>query len=238
MCGFSTTRTTTAFVMEPYTANCREICGRADHVLVGVSPGNGYFTEQRLTDLLTWAGSVFADVEAIVPDASLVHTYQALGSDEASAWKEARRQSRRTCRRISRAWAAGGVPERRQRIHLLSDFIDHPGYRRLRAEVDAALAQEPVFRQALFEATGRALSTRLHGAEPSLAQIEEGVRYLTSEVPLCMDAPGILGVPTSVNIYHQVLPTVPVMLGSQYLRVSPQQGFAVVRPAAETVGVL
>jgi cyclo(L-tyrosyl-L-tyrosyl) synthase len=85
----------------------------------------------------------------------------------------------------------------------------------------------------LFDATRRALTTRMKGDEPTAGQVAEGARYLIAELPLCMDAPTILGAPSSVNIYHQVLPMIPVMFASPRLRVSPRQAFAVVRPADE-----
>lgn len=219
------------FVMEPYSDRCREIYRRGEHVLVGVSPGNGYFSEQRLAALLAWANRVFTTVETIVPDVSLVHTYQALGDAPRQARKTARQQSGRMCRRISRAWEATGVVPAHQRIRLLSEFTAHPVYTRLRAQVERAIVADPGCRQALHGATRTALASRMKGTEPTDGQVEEAAGYLVAEMPLCMDAPAILETPTSVNIYHQVLPIIPIMFASAPLRPAPGQAFAVVRPA-------
>ncbi|MGW0802454.1 tRNA-dependent cyclodipeptide synthase [Nonomuraea sp. NPDC002799] len=225
-----------AFAVEPYTDNCRDVCERAEHVLVGVSPGNGYFNKERLTALLRWVHAVFARVDVIVPDASLVHTYQAIGHDRDLALKYARQKSSQMCRRIARAREGAGIGPDAGPIRLLSEFAGHSHYQRLRAQADVAIAVDPALRQVLFDGSRKVLLGHLKGAEPRQQQIEEGMRYLTAEMPLCMDTPVIMGVPSSVAVYHQVLPFVTQMYASEHLTISPLQAHAVLRPAAATPG--
>ncbi|MFC6879353.1 MULTISPECIES: tRNA-dependent cyclodipeptide synthase [Actinomadura] len=224
-----------SWAVVPYTSNCEHLCERAEHVLVGVSPGNGYFNRERLAGLLRWAGATFARVDAIVPDASLVHTYQALGQSPATAWKNASRKAGKTCRRIVRAWEQIGVPQHERRLHLLSEFMDHPVYVRLRAQVEKAIGADPVLREAFLEASRRVLQAYLN-QEPTDEQVEESKNYLAAEMPLCLDTPAILDVPSSVNVYHQRLPTLERMFTSPHMDVSPLQGHAVVRPPADRPG--
>ncbi|MFC5181387.1 tRNA-dependent cyclodipeptide synthase [Actinomadura harenae] len=219
--------------MTPYTENCARLCERAEHVLVGVSPGNGYFNQERLAALLRWATATFARVDAIVPDASLVHTYQALGQSPETAWANVRHKVGKTYRRIARAWEENGVPPDDQRIHLLSDFVDHPVYARLRAETDRAIDVDPALRAAFLGTSRKVLRAFLKDEEPTEAQVEEGKNYLTAEMPLCLDTPAIMGVPSSVAVYHHRLPMAEVMFASPYLNVSPLQGHAVVRPPSD-----
>ncbi|MEV4255269.1 tRNA-dependent cyclodipeptide synthase [Spirillospora sp. NPDC049652] len=224
---------TASFTMTPYTDNCARLCERAEHVLVGVSPGNGYFNRERLSALLRWAGATFARVDVIVPDASLVHTYQALGQSPDKARKNASYKAGKTFRRISRAWEEAGVPPLRQRIHLLSNFLDHPVYARLRAEAHRAVAEDPALREVFLQASRKVLKVYLKAEEPSFAQVDEGKNYLIAEMPWCLDTPGILGVPSSVAVYHQRLPMAELMFASPHLDVSPLQGHAVARPLAD-----
>ncbi|GLW06867.1 hypothetical protein Misp01_19970 [Microtetraspora sp. NBRC 13810] len=219
------------FTIEPHTDNCRRICAEGGHALVGVSPGNGYFSEERLSHLLRWAGTAFDRVDAIIPDASLVHTHRALGEPPERALRKAAAESARTRRRVERAWQAIGVPPREQRVHLLSEFTDHPTYRALRRDAEEAVRRDAAVREVFRHAGAAALRTRLKGAEPAAHQVEEAMNYLVAEMPLCTDTPGILGVPTSVNVYHQVIPAISLLFASRALYVSPGQAFALVRPA-------
>ncbi|MFB6601920.1 tRNA-dependent cyclodipeptide synthase [Streptomyces noursei] len=216
------------FTIEPFTDRCREIWARGEHVLIGVSPGNGYFSEQRLTGLLRWASEAFAEVDPIVPDVALVHTYRALGHPEERARSYAQRDTRRLCRRIARAWTASGVPEHRHRIRTLTEFTGDPTYRALLGRVERAAERQPSVREVFLRASGKALASHLKGATPTPEQLAEGMRYLIAEMPLCMDTPAILRVPSSVHVYHQVIPTVPLVFDELFT--TPLQAYAVVRP--------
>ncbi|GHH82197.1 cyclo(L-tyrosyl-L-tyrosyl) synthase [Streptomyces sulfonofaciens] len=223
------------FTVEPYTANCRAIYARADHVLIGVSPGNGYFSQARLSRLLRWADGVFARVDAIVADSALVHTYRALGATPEQADIQAQRATRQTCRRIARAWQASGAPAERHHVRTLSEFVHHPRYRELLARCEETVESDAAVRSVFRRATESALASQLRARSsafdptaPTPAQVEEGMRYLMAEMPLVTDTPGILGVPSSVHVYHRMLPLVPLGFGSLFA--SPHQAFALVRP--------
>ncbi|MFD5748247.1 tRNA-dependent cyclodipeptide synthase [Streptomyces sp. NPDC127033] len=217
------------FTIEPYTDHCREICERGEHALIGVSPGNGYFNEQRLTALLRWASSVFDEVDPVIPDASLTHTYRALGWDPERVRISTQRETRRLRRRIARAWVAAEVPSYRHRVRVLSEFTEHPAYRSLLRRIEQVVAEKPRVRNVFRQASGLALASHLKGVEPSERQLEVGMGYLIAELPVCADTPAILGVPSSVHIYHHMIPTMPLMF--EELFASPGQAFAVVRPA-------
>ncbi|MFC4913035.1 tRNA-dependent cyclodipeptide synthase [Actinomadura gamaensis] len=221
---------TASFAVTPYTRNCARLYERAEHVLVGVSPGNGYFNKPRLSALLRWAGARFDQVDAVVPDVSLTHTYQALGQPPALAWKNANHKAGKTRRRVARAWDDIGVARAEQRIHLLSDFVDHPHYGRMRAHFDAVLDADPALREAFVEASRHVLRAYLKGGEPTGEQIDEGTNYLAAEMPLCLDTPTIMGVPSSVTVYHRWMPMIEAMFASPYTDVSPLQGHVVARP--------
>jgi cyclo(L-tyrosyl-L-tyrosyl) synthase len=233
------------FTAEPYTANCRAILARADHALLGVSPGNGYFSEERLSRLLRWANRVFDRVDTIVPDTALVHTFTALGASPEQAAKQAGRATRRTVRRLDRAWKASGAPVERHRVRILSEFAGHPRYRQLMDRCEEAVARDAAVRDVFRRAAGAALATLMksdgtpRAPRPTDRQIDTAMRYLMEEIPLATDTPGLLGVPSSVHVYHRVLPITALGFGSLFA--SPRQAFAVVRergagPAADAGG--
>lgn len=59
-----------------------ELVKKRELMTVGVSPGNGYFTGDRLEMILMGMASYFTEVVVIVPDMPSLHTYRALGYDE------------------------------------------------------------------------------------------------------------------------------------------------------------
>ncbi|MFJ2116618.1 MULTISPECIES: tRNA-dependent cyclodipeptide synthase [unclassified Streptomyces] len=219
------------FGIEPYTDNCRSICARGEHVLIGVSPGNSYFSEGRLASLLLWSSELFQKVDVIVPDISVVHTYRALGDPPDRAWSKAQIQTRRIRRRVARSWEAIGVPGGDRPVLTLSQFTDHPTYRRVHQRLERVVEHDPMVRDLFLRASGQALAAHLKGVQPTEWQLTEGMRYLLAELPLCTHAPGILGEPSSVNIYHQVIPFIPLVFAPGELRAEPGQAFALVRPA-------
>jgi cyclo(L-tyrosyl-L-tyrosyl) synthase len=228
----------TDFTTELYTANCRTIYERADHVLIGVSPGNGYFSEERLARLLRWADGIFARVDPIVPDSAIVHTLAALGATPEQAQFRAQRATRRQCRRIERAWQASGVPAERHHVRTLSEFARNPRYVELFARCEEAISHDPEVREVFRGSAESALTSQLKltsdadTTAPTSTQVEEAMRYLVAEVPLLTDTPGVLGVPSSVHVYHRMLPVLPVV--HEKLFISPRQAFAVVRPREGT----
>ncbi|RFU37230.1 tRNA-dependent cyclodipeptide synthase [Actinomadura logoneensis] len=218
------------FTMAPYTENCARLCERAEHLLLRVGPETGPLGRERLSALLRWAGTAFDRVDVIVADVSLVHVHQALGQPPEKARKNANHRAAKAFRRVSRAWEEAGVPPQRQRVHLLSTFLDHPVYARLRAEAQRAVAEDPALREVSLQAARKVLRTYLKDREPDFAQVDEGKNHLIAEMPWCLDTPGILGVPSSVTLHPQRQPLAELMFASPHLTVSPRQGQAVVRP--------
>lgn len=51
------------FAIEPFSANCPAIVDSGEHVVVGVSPGNSYFSVGLLERLLEWLRDRFSQVD-------------------------------------------------------------------------------------------------------------------------------------------------------------------------------
>ncbi|MEU9609311.1 tRNA-dependent cyclodipeptide synthase [Streptomyces sp. NPDC048057] len=211
------------FVPLPYTPNCRRLLRDADHLLIGVSPGNGYFSIPTLTRMFRWACASFERVDVIVPDRSLASNYRAQGYAEQAARKKARTEVSCVRRRIRRAWERSEVPEELQRTHLLSDLAQCDAYRHLHARVQDALTTDERVRAICRNISARAVPTTSAGTgtarEPgaSAGRSEDGaampgasgsdatalaLEYLIDELPFFMNTPSILGVPSSLVSYH------------------------------------
>jgi cyclo(L-tyrosyl-L-tyrosyl) synthase len=72
----------------------------------------------------------------------------------------------------------------------------------------------------------------LDGREGTARQREVCLQYVCAEAPLFLDTPAILGVPSSLNCYHQLLPMAELLYArGSGLRASRNQGHAIVTPA-------
>jgi cyclo(L-tyrosyl-L-tyrosyl) synthase len=81
-----------------------ELIKKRETMVIGVSPGNGYFNKERLEVILMGMANYFEEVVIIVPDLPALHTYKALGYDEHHALeriKKHRQEIGRCHRRVS-----------------------------------------------------------------------------------------------------------------------------------------
>ncbi|WP_371500816.1 tRNA-dependent cyclodipeptide synthase [Kitasatospora sp. NBC_00374] len=226
------TTTPDTFEAVPFSDRCRAVFDRGDHLLIGVSPGNSYFSHQRLADLIRWGRAFFERVDVVHADLHVATQFLAGGHPAEQAERRAAKEVKATQRRIRRAVEDAG-PDR-VGTHALSDFTPQPAYRRLHSAVLAALDTDPVLRAATEGMARGFLQTRLaEGAGPTPVQLAAGVQYIAAELPFFLDTPALLGVDSSVSCYHVELPLTEVLFGrGQGLRAAPAQGYAVVRPAA------
>lgn len=208
-----------------FTPDCERLVERGDHALIGISAGNGYFSQHRLAQILEWTGRRFAAVDLLYADLHIDTMHRAAGADEAQATKRACRSLRDVRRRIRRAMEAVRVPAR-VRCLALSEMVQTPGYRSVRERVDQALAQDPAMRRACQEHVHRAVGPV---PDPEGARFRAGLAYLRAELPFLLATPQVLAVDTSVCCYHDLLPVL-VELHGNTSHLHPDQGHLVLRP--------
>ena len=222
------------FEVVPRTDACRRIYGRGDHVLIGVSPGNSYFTSARVAELSAWAVGRFAAVDIVYADLHVDAMFEASGYTPEHASKRANKEIKAVRRRILRGLDEAQAPIGHVRVRALSEFAESPEYRELHSEVLHAMATDREFQQACEQMVRQVVVGRSDGdgeAEMNPAQRQAGLDYIAAELPFFLDTPAIVGVPTSVSCYHKLLPLTDVLYTRRGgLRAAGGQGYAVVRP--------
>lgn len=220
------------FTVEPFTESSRLIWERRQHVVLGVSPGNSYFRVSQITILLDWLCKEFNQVDVIIPDSTLVHTYQALGYDPQRALKKARSEINVLSNRVARAWKSSGGPRPVDRLHRMSELETGTVYQQKLAESEQALKEDAILLQTCVEMSRDVLASRGHQGPLTADQIKQSMRYLIAELPFFLASSDIFGVPSSLNFYHRELPLAELIFaGKSRLRVSSRQGYALIRPA-------
>ncbi|WP_370101479.1 tRNA-dependent cyclodipeptide synthase [Streptacidiphilus sp. MAP12-20] len=227
------TATKTLFRVRPYTPHCELIQADGDHAVIGVSPGNSYFSAQRLIDLARWGAENFRQVDLVYTDLYVAEMYEALGYTVDDARRKAIKNLRGVRAKVNNAVEAVDFGSGRINSHAMSDFQASPSYQQLHRHISTLLDSDPEFREVIESLVGSFLTSKvLDGREATEEQRAVCLRYICAEAPLFLDTPAILGVPSSLNCYHQLLPLAELLYSrGSGLRASRNQGHAIVTPA-------
>ena len=221
------------FVATPFSERCAGLVEAGHHVFLGISPGNGYFSEDRLVALLRWAAARFTRIEIAHPGTDTVAcTYLGRGYEPRHARARAYRDVRQTANRVSRAVATARLDPDRLQVAQFHDFHDTPAYRAARERIARAHREQPAFHAICTRMVTAVLRTTMPADwAPTADQLAAGAEYLDSELPFLLDTPAILGVPGSVFAYRAT----PALAGLLYGPDAPvpaaaTQGFVTVEP--------
>lgn len=219
------------FEVQPYTSHCEVILGEGAHAVIGVSPGNSYFSARRLHDLARWGLDHFDRVDFVYTDLYVAEMYEASGYPPDEARRKAVKNLRGVRAKVRDAVSAADPDGLRLDWHPMSEFRTNPAYQDIHRHLTARLASDGAFRAVCDALVNRFLSAR--GEEPTERQRAVCLEYVCAEAPLFLDTPAILKVPSSLNCYHQLLPMAELLYSrGAGLRASRNQGHAIVTPAA------
>ncbi|MGW7462983.1 tRNA-dependent cyclodipeptide synthase [Streptomyces sp. NPDC054797] len=227
------TTATEVFTVRPYTPHCEVIHTEGDHAVIGISPGNSYFSAQRVIDLAQWGMRNFAQVDLIYTDLHVAEMYEALGYGEDEARRKAVKNLRGVRAKVNNAAAEADPTGVRLRARPMSALTDIPAYRALHSHLLNLIDTDPEFRTTCNSLVDAFLSSKvLDGKTATTRQRDVCLQYVCAEAPLFLDTPAILGVPSSLNCYHQLLPMAELLYSrGSGLRASRNQGHAIITPA-------
>ncbi|MFE6848663.1 tRNA-dependent cyclodipeptide synthase [Streptomyces sp. NPDC057686] len=223
-----------SFEVLPFTRTCRHIWEDGDHVLIGVSPGNSYFSAERIRSLAGWAVSRFAQVDFVYADLHVDRMFAAFGHTREHARKRAAKEIKAVRRRILKGVEESGHPHAEIRVRALSEFQPNPVYQLLHRRVLHFLETDEEFRRGCEEMALHFVGPKLPEGESITAdQLQVCFDYMAAELPFFVDTPSILDVPSSVAAYHVKMPLTDVLFArGGGLRATRNQAYAVVRPEA------
>ncbi|MEW2632469.1 tRNA-dependent cyclodipeptide synthase [Streptomyces sp. NPDC048389] len=221
------------FTVQPYTPHCQVIHDEGEHAVIGISPGNSYFSAQRVTDLAHWGARHFRQVDLVYTDLHVADMYVALGYPPDDARRKAVKNLRGVRAKVTNAARDADPAGSRVHARPMSDLTTGTAYRELHAHLSELLAHDHDFRTTCDALVDTFLSSKVLGGGTSTAhQREVCLRYIAAEAPLFLDTPAILGVSSSLNCYHQALPLADLLYSrGSGLRASRNQGHAIVTPA-------
>ncbi|MGW1077151.1 tRNA-dependent cyclodipeptide synthase [Streptomyces sp. NPDC002537] len=218
----------------PLSDECRAIWQRGEHALVGISAGNSYFNQDRITALLEWAGRSFARVDVVYVDTNIDAMLIADGRSPEYAAKSVKSTLKDVRRRIRRSLERLGPEAERFHVRALSELMDLPAYRAVRGRTDQALRDDRDF-SAICEEMVRQVVLHRPGGDDSITaeHLRAGLDYVKAEAPLLADSPSIFGAPSSVVLYHLKMPMAEhLALRKGEFHAARDQGYVVVRPSS------
>ena len=223
------------FTTDPLTENCRQALHRGEHVCIGVSPFNRYFSTGRIAQLAEWGMKSFEHYHFFIPDRAAAFTLEALGYEPARARHKAQRQGNYVRNKIVRALEGLGVADG-GRLVLDGEALEgNAAYQRLLGEARQRVAGDPGFGAACLDAAGWVLENKLpDGGQPTAEQLRTAVRYFVAELPMFISTVDIVASTSSVFVYHQRVRVLERLYhGELDWNPHPGQGFVVVRPDDE-----
>ena len=205
-------------------AQCLPARGERFHVVIGASPFNKYYSENRITELLLWANNHFDFARVFVPDTPTVWTLEAGGYFLDEALHKTRRQVRYLNNKIDRAREAADNAINRVDLLPWSLMAKYGNYANLEKRCRTAFATDSEFQRECLAATDEVLENRRRdGYQLSDLDRLHAVNYLMAELPLILFGPELFGVQTSTFIYHRSLQLLEKLFAGEF-SIKPMHG--------------
>lgn len=206
--------------------NSKRIYQEKEHVLLGISPFNSYFVEDKMVKLIDWALAHFKRVNIIIPDGISVFTLMAIGYSAEKAESKTRKQDRYLKNKVFRAIYQLGFSDLdgQQMLISLSDLLENPQYQQIYKKCLELFETDPAFREGCLTTSSWVLGNYSQSAQLSAARVELAATYFLKELPFFLDTAAILNVKSSLFVYH----TIPQYLQDLYNTsplVSSRQGY-------------
>ena len=174
-------------------------------VLLGLSPGNGFFSRKRVEIAVCGFAHLSGNLAVIVPDAIAIHTYRALGYTEHEGWASVKRNSlslKSRCRRaieISR----GGSPASVRMLDWDDDVSSQALYEEAYAEVRRLFETHQRFRKDVLLTALSVVQSKTDSLIGESALVECS-QYLLKELAYFRVCRALLGMDVLIP-YHNLL---------------------------------
>lgn len=203
--------------------------------IVGISPGNSYFKQALITELIDFTSGLFSKVYIIAPDKPFVHTLTALGHSPAKAQKYARIQGNDIKRRITKSLEAIAQKKSSQSTQIF--VLDWQTDVEPSAEYQAKLqyiSQLYKTNKEFYQDTLAEVRAVIEGnserkiTEITTGMLEEGAQYRLKEFAFLLASPALLKSNDIAKIYHKKWPLWDRFCDGHYVEHSPIIGSVVI----------
>ena len=183
---------------------CGNLLKNNDHALLGVSPFNSYYSEQKISKLIQFAQKKFKDFHLFIPNTLPYFNFIAMGYPPNKAKIKTKRQWNYLKNKINRAFVSNGFSRKDflKKIITIDETMDNnTHYNQLLELCFKKYENDIFFKEDCLNASK--VMMKGYPDKDKTVRVELAVQYLLRELPLLLDTPRILGVTSSVFVYHE-----------------------------------
>ncbi|QIS23621.1 tRNA-dependent cyclodipeptide synthase [Nocardia terpenica] len=195
------------FSASAVTPTCWNVVQKREHVLIGLSPNNSYFSAARILRLAHWACASFASMHFLVLKEPYVRSLEAVGYSPARARAKAHKALAAVETRARRALESAGIEDPDSRILTWQKLQTNSRYLQLRQDTYERFVIDEQLADACLGEARRYLyshAQQLAGNASMDTRSRLAVTYYLNEVPLFVDTASIVGTGSSAYCYHKM----------------------------------
>ena len=186
-----------------------QILQSAGVALIGISPGNSYFKQPIIEELIDFTTHIFSKIYIVIPDKPAEHTYKALGYSDHESEQRTRQQGNRVKNRV-----ATSIKNLKKNSHNFLQVLhwQHD------IETSSYYQEQLLYVNNLYKTHKEFCSDIQHEVKQVLEEhnekrqevtqenVAKGVHYLLEELACCLALPKMLHVENVAVVYHKELP--------------------------------
>lgn len=175
--------------------------------IVGMSPGNSYFTDEAVRFLLETCISTYDQTIVMIPDIPAIATYRALGYSENKArGKKAIPKGNALRNRCNRVLSGLNAKDSVAILNWEKDIEENDMYKKSYALILDMYHNNDEFRKEIRSATQLVIKNQGKNISNLERAIDIGVHYILAEFAFLECSPTLAGVEKVTYIYHKPWP--------------------------------
>jgi cyclo(L-tyrosyl-L-tyrosyl) synthase len=188
-------------------------------VIVGMSPGNGYFKKDTIYQLLRSVSHLFKNIKIFIPDIPAQYTYNALGKSITKAVAISRKNSNllrnHSMQAIDEIMRNGSI------VNItISDWHNEiecaPAYHKHKKYIYDLYRKNERFYSDARQATQMVIVSQAKDGIDMKKAVDIAVNYLLEELIFLLASPEIYGVEKTTAVYHRRWPIFENLISGQY----------------------
>lgn len=201
---------------------------KKDHALIAVSAFNSYFSIKNMEILFNWACKEFNNFNVFFMDEVSIFNLMALGYDEEQALKKTKKHDSNLKNKIIQSLNNIGFnsEDSQKKMILLSQISQSDTYLAAYKRYMHIFETNAFFKKDCLDATKTMLLKKINNVSDKVLHLS--LKYLLAELPIWLDIPYVLNLPSSVLVYKD-LPLPWERICYNYNLLSPQQEILIKR---------
>lgn len=176
------------------------------NILLGISPGNGFFSEENLLEILLYICSIAPKVYIVVPDAPHIHNFIGMGYAPNKAEKKTKKENKQTVSRLQKTIDVLKTAYNVSNFAIIdwqSEIENHPVYQKNYRLILDEYHNNSDFQHDINTLSYQYLQSRTQNRTIEQIVVKEGVKYYLKELALFSAMPHLFGESPIVGYYKQ-----------------------------------